>query len=268
MKYLVNVFNFSVRNWMLIFPLYVLKVLAALIGSPGSALSLGAISSMLTSGGLGNPERLMKLVLGIITAVAAGGGIVSFLVQFAIYPISYGLVNKSFETGNANLTDTGEALKDNFVRYLMYFVGQTVVFGIFFLVSFLLLLLFGLIASVLGPIGIALVFLAVIVLFIAGLVLNTFLCLWFSGMVIDSLDLVAAAKKSVEIVKSSFWTVLGIYLLVAIAASIIGAIFSFINIIPLLGPVIFSIIPAAQTFILIVFYISFYRDITGRTVIA
>jgi hypothetical protein len=266
MKYIVNAFNFSVRNWMLIIPLFVLTALAALIGGTGTALSLGAVSGLLTSGSL-DMDQLIKLVPSIMATVA-GGGIVSFLVQFAIYPISYGLVNKSLETGNANLNDIGAALKDNFIKYLLYFVGQLVVFGIFFIAAFLVLLLFGLIASALGPIGIALIFIIFIALAIVYLVITTLLCLWFSAMVIDNLDVVAAAKKSVEIVKSFFWIVFGINLLVSIAAAIVGGILSFINVIPLLGPIIYNIVPTAQTFILLVFYIMFYRDKTGRATIA
>lgn len=267
MKYIVNAFNFSIRNWMLIIPLYALTALAALIGGAGGTLGLSAITSILTGGGLNDPGQLINLIPGILVA-AAGGGIVSFLVQFAINPISYGLVNKSLETGSASLNDTSAVLKENFVKYLLYFVGQLVVFGVFFIAAFLVVLLLGLIASVLGPIGIALIFIVVIALLIAYLIITTLLCLWFSAMVIDNHDVVAAAKKSVEIVKSYFWTVLGINVLVLIAGSIIGSILSFINVIPLLGPIIYSVVPAAQTFILLVFYISFYREKTGRAAIA
>jgi hypothetical protein len=266
MKYIVNAFNFSIKNWMLIIPLYVLTALAALIGGVGATLGFSAISGLLTSGGLNDPGELIKLVPGIMSAVA-GGGVVSFLIQFAIYPISYGLVNKSLETGNASLNDIGAVLKENFVKYLLYFVGQLVVFGVFFIAAFLVLLLLGLLTSVLGFIGVALIFIVVIALAIIYLIITTLLCLWFSAMVIDNLDVVAAAKKSVEIVKSFFWTVLGINVLVIIAASIIGAILSFINVIPLLGPIIYSVVPTAQTFILLVFYISFYREKTGRVTI-
>ncbi|MGE5614418.1 MAG: hypothetical protein ACM3XR_08425 [Bacillota bacterium] len=263
MKYLVNALNFSVRNWMLIIPLYVLTALAALISGAGATLSLGTISDMMTRGGFNDPDQLIRFIPGILTA-AIGGSIVSFLVQFAIYPISYGLVNKSLETGNTNLNDMGNALKENFVKYLLYFVGQLVVFGVFFIAAFLVTLLLGLIFSVLGGIGLALMALVILALFLAYIVLNTLLCLWFSAMVIDNLDVVASAKKSVEIVKSFFWTVLGINVLVLIAGSIVGGILGFVNIIPLLGPIIFSIVPSAQTFISLVFYIMFYRDKTGR----
>ena len=51
-------------------------------------------------------------------------------------------------------------------------------------------------------------------------------------MVIDNLDVVAAARKSVESLKAFFWTVLGINVLYNHCRIIIGAILSFINVIP------------------------------------
>jgi hypothetical protein len=75
---------------------------------------------------------------------------------------------------------------------------------------------------------------------------------------------IAAAKKSIEVIKSCFWTVLGITLLVSIACGIAGWILGLLTIIPLLGPIIASIVPTVQTFVMIVFLLILYRERTGK----
>jgi len=83
-------------------------------------------------------------------------------------------------------------------------------------------------------------------------------------MVVDNLDVMAAAKKSIEIVRTSFWTVLGITILVAIACGIAGFILGLLRVIPLLGPIIASIVPTVQTFVMVVFLLMIYREKTGK----
>jgi hypothetical protein len=89
--------------------------------------------------------------------------------------------------------------------------------------------------------------------------------MWFSAMVVDGLDVVAAAKKSIEVVKSCFWTVVGITILVSILFAIAGFVLGLLKGIPLLGPIIYSAVPAGQYFVMAVFLLMLYRDKTGRT---
>ena len=72
-------------------------------------LGFSAISGLLTSGGLDNRE-LIKLVRAILLS----RGVVSFLIRFAIYPISYGLVNKASRQAMQSLNDR-RGFKENFV---------------------------------------------------------------------------------------------------------------------------------------------------------
>lgn len=263
MNYLVSAVKFSIKNWMLILPLFILMALAALIGGVGSALSLGTITSLMNTGNYTDPSAIIAMLPAIFAAVA-GGGVVSFLAPFIYQPATYGMVNKSLETGNAGLNDLGAAISGNFVKYLLYLVGQIIVYLACGIATFLLVLLLSLITSILGAIGVVLMVIVIIALVLFFLALGVLLSMWFAAMVVDGLDVVAAAKKSIEVVKSCFWTVFGITILVGVAAAIVGGILSFLNMIPLIGPIIYSVVPAAQAFVMIVFGLTLYREKTGR----
>ena len=83
-------------------------------------------------------------------------------------------------------------------------------------------------------------------------------------MVVDGLDVVGAFKKSIEIVRTCFWTVFGITLLVGVIASIASTILSFLGYIPVLGAIILSAIPSIQYFVMTTFSLMIYREKTGR----
>jgi hypothetical protein len=207
----------------------------------------------------------MALLPGFLSAVALGSGIWSFIFNFVAVPVTYGLINKGLETGSANLNDIGSAISDNFVKYIMYFIGTLVLslaigigVGLVFLVLWVIILL-------LKGVGVALMAIVALVLLVAGIVFAVVVSMWFSAMVVDGLDVVAAAKKSVEVVKDCFWTVLGITVLVSIVIAIIGSILSYLRFIPLLGPIIYSVVPTAQTFVMAVFLLTLYREKTGKT---
>ncbi|NLV36051.1 MAG: hypothetical protein GXY17_05175 [Clostridiaceae bacterium] len=261
MNYLVNAVKFSIKNWMLILPLFILTALASLIGGVGSAANLTAITGLLA--GNTDPSSLFAAIPALLTSII-GGGTVAFIIPFIYMPATYGLVNKSLETGNATLNDIGASISNNFVKYIIYFVGLIVVYLVCGIPTLLLLLLFSWLTTVIGGLGILLLGIIILALVVVFIVLSVLLSLWFSAMVIDGLDVVAAAKKSIEVVKGFFWTILGITVIVAIAASIISAIIGFLGAIPLLGPILISVVPTAQTFLMIVFSIMVYRERTGR----
>jgi hypothetical protein len=261
MNYLVNAVKFSIKNWIFILPLFILMALASLIGGVSSAASLGAFTGLLQSNS--DPGALLAALPALITSII-GGGVVAFIAPFIYMPATYGLVNKSLETGNATINDIGAAISNNFVKYIIYFVGQLVVYLVCGIPAFLLVLLFSWLTTALHGLGIFLLFIIMIALIVFFVVLGVLLSLWYAAMVIDGLDVVAAAKKSIEIVKGFFWTIIGITILVSIAASIVAGILGFLRVIPLIGPIIISAVPTAQTFVMIVFSIMVYRERTGR----
>lgn len=266
MKYLENAVRFSIKNWMLILPLFILVALGNIISGVGSAVATfnniwSAIGSLNDIDGPGAVFSILPKLFGVF---AIGGGIVASLFKFVYLPATYGLVNKSLETGYASINDIGAVLSENFVKYVIYFLGTLVVGLVVGIGTCLILLLLALFILLLKGLGVALMILVLLPLFIVFFIFSILISMWLTAMIVDNLDVVAAAKKSIEIVRSCFWTVLGITLLINIAASIAGGILAVLNVIPLIGPIIYSAVPAAQTFVMIVFLLSLYREKTGR----
>ncbi|NJD04633.1 MAG: hypothetical protein FIA99_19010 [Ruminiclostridium sp.] len=266
MKYLESAVKFLLKYWILAVPLFVLTAVASLVSGVG--LAAAQFSQLWTTFGnpaqLTDPGSLIKTIPLVLPAIV-GGGILAFIFNFIAIPATYGLVNKGLESGNAGLNDIGSAVSQNFVKYVMYFIG-TLVLGIAAIIALLIVtLLLGLILSLLGGFGAVLLTIIMLAIFIAVIVFLVLLSMWLSAMVVDNLDVVAAAKKSIEVVKTSFWTVLGITILVAIVCAIVGFILNLLVIIPLLGPIIASIVPTVQTFVMIVFLLMLYREKTGKT---
>jgi hypothetical protein len=263
MKYLSNAVNFTIKNWMLIIPVFAVMALATIIQGTGSAISLATIASLADLDNLASFESLIKLVPTVL-ALTVAGGVVSFIGMFIYEPATFGLVNKGLETGNAALTDLGTALSANFVKYVLNLVGRFVVGLVLSIASLIIALIMGLLISLLKGFGIFLtviVLLALVVFFIAFGALTS---LWFPAMVVDGLDVVGAFKKSIEIVRTCFWTVFGITLLVGVIASIASTILSFLGYIPVLGAIILSAIPSIQYFVMTTFSLMIYREKTGR----
>ncbi len=262
MKYLTNAVNFSIKNWMLILPVFVLSAIVNLI-SRAATPSLSTITALMNPNNITDPTALLAPLTSMMGA-AAGAGIVAFIATLIYSPATYGLVNKGLETGSAGLNDLGSAISSNFAKFIMYIVG-TIVLGLgLSIAAIIVIFLLGLLLGLLGTVGNVLMFiimLAVAVFFIALVVL---LSMWFAAMVVDGLSVVDAAKKSIEVVKGCFWTVLGITVLVYILFAIAGFILGLLRVIPLLGPIIYSVVPAGQFFVMAVFLLMVYRDKTGR----
>jgi hypothetical protein len=122
------------------------------------------------------------------------------------------------------------------------------------------ILVFVILASIIGKIGYVLVALSILLSVLAGIVLGILTSLWFPAMVVENLDVIAALKKSFKVASASFWTILGITLLVWLVGAVAGFILGFIGLIPFIGTLIVSIVPAVTGFIMIVFYMMIYRD--------
>lgn len=271
MSYLERSIKFLMRYYMLAIPLFIITAIPALSGGLGSLTLIGSLGTMFKT--INDPYMLMQDPGGLITALMssfalmAGGGFLAFVLNFAAIPATYGMINKALDTNHADLNDFVPSLQQNIVKYVLYWVGTIAVGLVCGLAGIILIVLLGLLIAALKWFGIFIAVIAGLAAVAVGIAIGVLLSLWFAAMVIDDLDVVSALKKSVETAKSSFWTLLGIGLLVALASSIISGILSFIGIIPVLGPVILSVIPTAASFLMTVFYILVYRDKSGRSYI-
>lgn len=267
MKYLENAFKFLGKYYMLAVPLFISLALSAIVQGAGTAGMTANLKDILSM--TGNPERFtdpsqfIKMFSSFVPFLI-GGGVLAFILKFAVEPATYGMVSKALDTGSADLNDFVPSLRQNIVKYIIYWVANIVLWVAFSIAACIVMVIFGLLVAVLKGLGIALLVLAGIALVVAGIIIGVHISLWFAAMVIDGLDVMAAVKKSIGIVKSMFWTILGISLLVSIASSIASSILGIIfKWIPVIGPIILSVIPAAAGFVMIVFYISVYREKTG-----
>jgi len=269
MKYLEKAIRFSIKNWMLILPLFVLTALANLIGGIGRAAVSGALNLIGSLTDISGPGDILQLAPYIMSALAMTSGIWGFIFSFISCPATYGLVNKQLETGNATLNDIGAAVSNNIVKYVIYFIGTVVVNFVIGIACFVLLLILSLLVLILKGFGLFLLVLVGIALAIAYFVFTVLISMWFAGMVVDGLSVFDAFKKSFVVVTNSLWTVLGIHIVLLIASAIAGTILGIFSWIPVLGrvigPIIYSAVPTAYNFLLIVFLLMFYREYTGRT---
>lgn len=262
MKYLSSAVNFSIKNWMLILPVFVLSAIVSLISSAATP-SLSTITALMNPNNITDPTALFGTLSSMMGA-AAGAGIVAFIATLIYSPATYGLVNKGLETGSAGLNDLGSAISNNFAKFIMYIVGMLVLGLGLSIALFIVIFLLGLLLGLLGTFGNVLMIIIMLAIAVFLIALVVLLSLWFAAMVVDGLSVVDGAKKSIEVVKGCFWTVLGITILVWILFGIAGLILNLLRVIPLLGPIISSAAPAGQFFVMAVFGLMVYRDRTGR----
>jgi len=268
MKQLENAVKFFGKFYILAIPLLVLNALPALIQG-GAAISLISnftqfINSYDIIKGFQDPLALFRLISSVLSYII-GGSILAIILHFVVEPATYGMVNNGLQYGQSDLNDFVPALKQNFVKYVLYWVGTLVVSAVFGIAAVIVFVILVLLTIAIKWLGALLIVIAILGFIIAGFVLYTLISLWYSSMVVDNLDVVSGFKRSVEVVKSNFWTILGIKILLwvvgAVAGGIVNAILGWI---PVIGPIISSIVPTIITFVAIVFYLVFYREKTGQ----
>lgn len=263
LKILEDSIKFVRRNYILVFPMYILFALSFLIeGTSFYRIGEIGLSSFINK----SPSEIMTWInIGSAVIPLLAGGFIAPLLQLAASPITYGLINKSLIVGKADLQrDWIPMLKQNFTKYLVFFVFNILLGLAIFAVYVLILLVMGLLILLLKGFGGILFVIVLLALIIASIVIYNLLSLWYCAMAIDGLPAVDAAKRSVQLVGPSFWTVLGFKLLVWIAGYIILGVLFFLNYITVIGQLILAVVPALQSFIMIYFFVSFYREKTGR----
>lgn len=267
MKYLNNAVQFFLKFYILAVPLFILNALSALISNKGTSNTFKNFTDMM--GNFGSMERFRDpgfvfSMLPAFFAIVVGAGFLAIILKFVAEPATYGMVNKALQIGMADLNDFSYSLKENFVKYLLYWIGTiivSIVFGIAFLI---VLLIFGLLAALLKWLGALIFVIAVLAMIFAGIILFVLISLWFPAMVVDNMDVMSGLKRSIEIVRSNFRTIVGITLLISIASFVVSGMLSLIiGWIPVIGPVVLSVVPTAQAFITIVFLLMLYRDKTS-----
>lgn len=271
MKYLENAFKFLGKFYLLLIPLFFAIGIPTIISGSGSIAMSNQITEYMNLLQQ-DPEMLYDSsywwglldVLKPFLISMAIANVVSLVLSLIVMPATYGMVNKALATGNADLSDFVPELKKNFLKYIIYWLASIIL-------SIVITIVIGIIVGVcavgmaaakaLGIILIVILSMAFIVGFFALMVL---ILLWFPAMVADDLGVFEALKKSISVVKTYFWPILGITLLIMIGGGVAGSALGAAMYIPVVGPLLVSIPSVIIQFLTIVFYFEVYRDKTGK----
>jgi hypothetical protein len=268
MIYLEKAFKFLSKYYLLVVPFYILAAIPLLIGSAGT---LGAAGNMMNlyrdfsdpSTFYENPMALFNMLRPIIFA-GSFAAFVGFILWFLVQPATYGMINKALETDRADLSDFAPSLSQNIVKFILYWLGIIALWVVFGLAVTIIFVLLGLLTAIIKAVGVLLMVIAVLAVIAAAITLWILTNMWLPAMIVDNLDVLPALRKSIEVLKTNFWTLLGISLLLWLAQVIAGAIIGVLGGIPLIGALIISVVPAVYGFIMAVFYTMVYRDKTGK----
>lgn len=274
MRYLENAFRFTFKNFLLTLPLLIAMAIPALvmgIGSMGFLLNFRNFQQMINELSRGGNVDLgpgfffnlygPAMIVSMITA-----GILSIVLAILVYPATYGLINKKYETGSASFSDITRCLSKFVGRYVLYLllsmaigIGIALVFGIFIAIGTVI------IVSGAKAVGILLIVVFVLALLVGVVALKTYMSLWFPAVCIEDTGIIDGLKNSFRYVSGSFWPILGITLLVTLGGGIASMILSgIVGWIPVIGSVVGPVVSALAEFILIVFYFEFYRARIGK----
>jgi len=212
------------------------------------------------------PDFFLNLYGPTMVASMAIAGIITFILTILVYPVTYGLINKKYETGSSNFSDMTSCLSKYIGRYILcgllgiaIGIGATVVFGILIGIGVVV------ITTVSKVAGIILIVLLVLAFIVGCIALGVYMSLWFPAICVEDSGIIQGLKNSFKYVKGSFWTIIGITLLVSLCSTvaqlILGAILGWI---PIIGSVVAPAISAIAGFIIIVFYFEIYREKSGR----
>jgi len=272
MNYIERIIKFTIKHYILAVPVLALFAIPALVGG-GGGIDYYRLAKYLVPGmgystyyGIGDYGDIISFVIKSM-ALVSGVAVLSLGLKFIAYPSTYGMLNKALNTGSADLNDFVPALRDNISKYVFYWIGTIVLSIALGVAAAVFVAILIVITSVIGVVAIILWLLFGLVAFIIAVAVSVFTGIWFTAMIVDNLDVTNAAKKSIEVIKSDFLILFGITLLIMLASGIVGAVLGLIfSFIPIIGPVILSLIPAASSFVSIVFYMMVYREKTGRIV--
>ena len=265
MKYFEDAFKFVTKNYLILIPSFIAAIVPALLvmgATPTTAELQAILSDFQQYPGyfLENPDVFMEALRTAGVGNSASSGAISTILNFMAIPMTAGLVKLGLSRGSVSINDFALALSSNIGKYFRYFLGG-ILFALVVAVSVILyvIVLITLIAAM-GESGIIVFFLGFFLLFVFALAIGIFLSFWFAAMVLDDLGVMAALKKSFAIAKRSFWTLVGIGLLLAIAEAIIGGFLGFFAFIPLLPTLLTSALSAFVVVVHLAFLFLIYRS--------
>jgi hypothetical protein len=275
MRYLENAFKFTFKNFMLTLPLIISMSIPALIMSVGSLGFLFNLKNfeqifnqMLDNSGSFYPSFDMfykmygpTMLISIFVSM-----FLTLVITIFVYPITYGLINKKYETGFASLSDITGAMSRYIGKFVLYGLLKIAIWVGMGIVYLILVAIGIVIVTTVSNVAGALVLVLFTLGFIAGCIaLGVYTSLWFPAICIEDTDIITGLKNSFKYVSGSFWSIFGISILIALCGGVAGSIVGMIvGWVPIVGGAVSSVISYLASFITIVFYFEIYRDKSGR----
>jgi len=264
MKYIENAFKFTINHYLILVPIFAATVITGLWMSQAVSLDFLRVYSDIIAFS-NDPSSFLEFgyatqVLGRYATFFAGASLLGLVLQFVSLPITAGVIKKALDDQSVTVNDYVPALKENVLKYVMYYIGRIVLNVVITVPTFIIAILLLFVGSFLGSFVILvaiLIVLAVIALFITVNVVTSF---WFSAMVLDNEEVVGALKKSVKVAKTCFGTLILVTIIISIAAGVVGGILGVTASIPLIGAVIGAAAPTLGTVLQMVFVFTLYRE--------
>lgn len=261
MKSLEKAFNFLMKNYWIFLPMIIAKVIPAFIFEGGAVSLSQSIQNILLRGselGIANDTQMITKMFAMLGLVSIGS-FTGFILQIIATPIVFGMIKKGLLTGNTGMDDFVPALKGNFLKYLLYIIVRKTM-ALIICVFFVMIAMMG-ILSIFNAAWEGLILMGAfsLILFIIIIMLGLlapFLTLWFPAMVLDDCSLFDGLKKSINIVKSKYLTILGINVLMGMVSIMFGTMISAIP----FRTVFSSIISSLIAVVLYTFYMIIYFD--------
>jgi hypothetical protein len=190
----------------------------------------------------------------------------TLVLKILVYPVTYGLINKKYETGFASLSDTTGTMSRYIGRFVLYELLKIAIWAGALVVYFILLGIGFVITTAVSNVAGVILMILFTFAFIAGCIaLGVYTSLWFSAVCVEDTDIITGLKNSFKYVSGSFWKILGISILISICGSVAGSIIGLIvGWVPIVGGTVSAVVGYLAEFITIVFYFEVYREKSGR----
>lgn len=261
MKYLEQTIQFTIKHYLVLIPMLLgALIVSAFVGAAASPVTqLTGFAQQFSTTGEFSFEQIAP-VLAYLSTVAVGGGALATLFQFVTQPTTAGLIKKGLSNDKVVIDDFVPAFSENVVKYVMFFFGRIVLMAILSIIGFLVLLVFIALAFMIGEAGIALAIIGLIGFSVLMFVISVLTSFWFAAMVFDNYELIEGFKKSIQVAKRCFFTLVFISILIALVAGIISMVLSIFSFIPFIGSVMVALAATIGSVFQMVFAFILYQD--------
>ena len=275
MRYLENAFKFTFKNFIITLPLLIAMAIPSMVMGVGSLGFLFNMKNfeqifeqMLDNSGTFVPSYDMFVGLYgptmIISMIVST--FLTLVLSILVYPATYGMINKKYETGTSTLSDITASMTKYIGRYVLYGL-LSIALWIGLTVAYLILVAIGVVVvtAVSNVAGAILLVLFTLAFIAACIAFGVYTSLWFPAVCVENSDIITGLKNSFRYVSGSFWKILGISILISIFGTIAGSIVGLVvGWIPIIGGAVSSIVSNLAQFITIVFFFEIYREKSGK----